>query len=82
VRDQEIALTPIEYNMLLFLAQRAGQILLAEQIYAAIWGPMAEANPQSVKWYVWSLRQKIEPIPETPRFILTERGRGYRFSPL
>jgi len=78
---KEVPLSPIEYNLLLFMAQRAGQILSIETLYNAIWGYTAETGPQAVKWYIWRLRQKIEADPQNPRFILTERGKGYRFSP-
>ncbi len=80
-RGQEVSLSPIEYNLLLFMAERAGRILPVPLLFDAIWGSMAETGPQSVKWYVWRLRQKIEADPRNPRFILTERGKGYRFSP-
>ena len=79
---QEVPLSPIEYNLLLFMAERAGHILPVPLLYDAIWGSYADASSESVKWYVWRLRQKIEVKPRSPRFILTERGRGYRFSPL
>jgi two-component system KDP operon response regulator KdpE len=78
---EEVQLSPIEYNMLVFLAAHAGQILPAGVLYDAIWGTAADARLDSVKWYVWSLRQKLEADPKHPRFILTERGKGYRFSP-
>jgi two-component system KDP operon response regulator KdpE len=77
---QQVSLSPIEYNLLLFMAERAGRILTAQLIFDTIWTPWAEAQPQSVKWYIWRLRQKIEATPQHPRFILTERGKGYRFS--
>jgi two-component system KDP operon response regulator KdpE len=80
-QGQEVLLSPIEYNLLLFMAERAGRILPVRLLFDAVWGPCAETGRQSVKWYVWRLRQKIEPIPNKPRFILTERGKGYRFSP-
>jgi len=77
---QEVPLSPIEYNLLLFMAERAGRILTAQVIFDTIWTPWADAQPQSVKWYIWRLRRKIEDNPQHPRFILTERGKGYRFS--
>ena len=52
-----------------------------ESLFNAIWGSAAETGSQSVKWYIWSLRRKVETDPRHPRFILTERGKGYRFSP-
>jgi two-component system KDP operon response regulator KdpE len=77
----EVQLSPIEYNLLLFMAERAGHILPTETLYNTIWGSSADAGSQGVKWYIWRLRQKIEDDPQEPRFILTERGKGYRFSP-
>ena len=82
VRGREVALSPIEHNLLLYLAERAGRILPAELLFNAIWGPQAEAGPRSVKWYIWRLRRKIEADPKNPHFIITEPGKGYRFSPL
>ncbi len=76
-----VSLSPIEYNLLLFMAERAGRILPTQLLFDTIWGPMAETGTQSVKWYIWRLRQKIEADPRKPQFILTERGKGYRFSP-
>ena len=81
VRGQEIALSPTEYNLLLFMAERAGRILPAQLIFDAIWTPWSDTQPQGVKWYIWHLRQKIEADSKHPRFILTEPGKGYRFSP-
>ena len=78
---KEVPLSPIEYNLLLFMAERAGHILPTGLLYNTIWGSSAEAGSQGVKWYIWRLRQKIEDDPREPRFILTERSKGYRFSP-
>jgi two-component system KDP operon response regulator KdpE len=80
VHGHQVTLSPTEYDMLLFMAERAGRILPPHLIFDAVWAPWADARPQSVKWYVWRLRQKIEANPHQPRFILTERGKGYRFS--
>jgi two-component system KDP operon response regulator KdpE len=81
VDGTEVTLSPLEYNLLLFMAERAGRILPNELLFDTIWGSTADTNPKGLKWYVWRLRQKIEPDPQNPRFILTERGKGYRFSP-
>ena len=80
VCGQEVSLSPIEYNLLLFMAERAGRILPAQLIFDAIWAPWSDTQPQCVKWYIWRLRQKIEANPKQPHFILTEQGKGYRFS--
>jgi two-component system KDP operon response regulator KdpE len=79
-QDQEVSLSPIEYNLLLYMAKRAGRILPTQLIFDAIWGTAPDTGPDNVKWYIWQLRQKIEEDPSNPHFILTERGKGYRFS--
>lgn len=81
LRGKEVPLSPIEYGLLLFLAERAGHILSPEAIHQAIWGPDSSSDIKQVKWYICRLRQKIEENPDQPRFIRTERGRGYFFSP-
>jgi len=78
---KEVLLSPIEYNLLVFLAERAGRIVATQLLSDTIWGSGASVGSQGVKWYIWSLRQKIEADSQEPRFILTERGKGYRFSP-
>lgn len=75
-----VDLTPKEYDLLLFMAQSAGRILPSVTIFENVWSYKAEASLKSVKWYVWRLRNKIEKDPRDPRFIVTERGIGYRFA--
>lgn len=81
LRGEEISLSPLEYNLLLFLAERAGHVLSPETIHQAIWGANSEADLRQVKWYIWRLRQKIEADPPNPQFICTDRSRGYYFAP-
>lgn len=81
VHDQEVSLSPTEYNLLLYFAKRAGRIIPPKLLHEAIWGPTPDAELDNVKWYIWRLRQKIEDDPPNPSIILTERGKGYRFSP-
>jgi two-component system KDP operon response regulator KdpE len=79
VRSKALELTPTEYDLLLFMAKRAGRILSTDVIFDNVWPYDADASPDSVKWYIWRLRNKIESDPRNPRYILTERGIGYRF---
>ncbi len=81
VAEQPVDLTPREYELLLFMAHRAGRILSTELIFENVWSYDTEANIEGVKWYVWRLRKKIETNPGKPQFIVTERGIGYRFLP-
>jgi two-component system response regulator MtrA len=76
-----VDLTRTEFDLLLFMAYRPGRILTTETIFENVWSYDAEANIESVKWYVWRLRKKIERDSGNPQHIITERGVGYRFVP-
>lgn len=82
VHSKAVELTPTEYDLLLFMAKRAGRILSTEVIFDNVWPYDADTGSESVKWYIWRLRNKIEEDPRHPRYILTERGIGYRFATL
>ena len=77
--DEEIRLTPKEFDLLLFLAQHAGRVLTHKAILKAIWGPHAVDQPEHLRVLIGSLRKKIETDPARPRFIVTEPWVGYRF---
>jgi DNA-binding response OmpR family regulator len=79
---QEVKLTPIEFELLLYLARNAGRLLPHRTIFEAVWAYETRSSRSSVKWYVHRLRSKIEKDPRAPRFIVTERSLGYRFMPL
>jgi DNA-binding response OmpR family regulator len=80
VDGEQIHLTPTETQLLIFLAKHSGQVLSLETIYNGVWPYDSEADPKTVRWYIWRLRQNIEPDPSSPQFILTETGIGYRFT--
>lgn len=79
VRGETVHLTPIEYKLLFFLVERAGRSVSTDAVFDGVWPYDTDAGPDSVKWYIWRLRQKIEIDPYNPRYILTEHGFGYRF---
>jgi two-component system KDP operon response regulator KdpE len=79
VRGQAVHLTPTEYELLLFMAERAGRILFTNAILSEVWPDDPEVSPDSLKQHIYSLRNKIENDPHHPRYILTEYGIGYRF---
>lgn len=81
VDGETIDLTRTEFDLLLFMAYRPGRILTTEIIFENVWSYDADANLESVKWYVWRLRKKIEKDSSNPQYIITERGVGYRFVP-
>lgn len=77
---ERVQLTGTEQRLLFYLAENAGRVLTNEQILEAIWGAEYVNEVDYVKLYVWRLRQKIEEDTHQPRYILTERGIGYRFA--
>ena len=81
VRGQKVALSPTEFRLLSCLIENRGWIVTHEELLRKVWGPNYFGDRTYVKLYVRYLRQKIEREPSNPRWILTERGVGYRFSP-
>jgi two-component system, OmpR family, KDP operon response regulator KdpE len=75
--DQEIRLTPTEYKLLYELASHAGKVLLHSDLLARVWGPEYRDEVDYLWTYVRYLRNKIEPDPAHPRYILSEPGVGY-----
>jgi two-component system, OmpR family, KDP operon response regulator KdpE len=74
----EIHLTPLEYRVLDCLARQAGMIVTANQLIKEVWGPDRLGDTRSLRVCLKNLRQKVEPNPSQPRFIVTETGLGYR----
>lgn len=77
--DQEIHLTPTEYDLLKLLATNAGKVLTHTMILRAVWGGGYESDTQTLRVFIGQLRRKLNDDPTNPRFILTEPGIGYRF---
>ena len=76
----EIRLTPKEFELLVFMAQRPGRVLTHRALLRAIWGPHSVDQPQSLRVLVGTLRRKIERDPAAPVYIVTEPWVGYRFA--
>ncbi len=74
-----IKLRPTEYRLLYHLVKNAGWVMTYDQILAKVWGYEYRDEPHYVRLYVNYLRQKLEKDPANPKYILTERGVGYRF---
>ena len=79
VDGKEIKLRPTEYRLLYHLVINAGTTLTHEVILSKVWGYEYRDESQYVRLYITYLRQKIEPNPSEPKYILTERGVGYSF---
>lgn len=78
VDGREVKLTPKEYDLLHALVIHAGKVLTHQQLLREVWGPAYVNQPHYLRVYIGQLRQKIEPDPAQPRYILTEPGVGYR----
>ena len=79
VNGERIKLRPTEYRLLYHLVQNAGRIVPRETLMARVWGPEYRDEHQLLRVYITYLRQKIEPDPAHPRYIMNEPGVGYSF---
>ena len=78
VNDQTVKLTPIEFRLLSSLVKHAGAVVSHRQLLQEVWGDEHLADIRQLKVYVHYLRQKLEDDPANPRYIVSERGTGYR----
>ena len=74
-----VKLRPTEYKLLFHLVQNAGWVLSHDQLLTNVWGYEYRDEPHYVRLYINYLRQKLEKDAANPKYILTERGVGYRF---
>jgi DNA-binding response OmpR family regulator len=79
VDGELIKLRPTEYRLLYHLVKNAGWVLTHDQVLTKVWGYEYRDEPHYVRLYINYLRKKIEVDPANPKYILTERGVGYRF---
>jgi len=79
VEGKKVDLRPTEYRLLYHLVQNAGWVNTHEQLLSKVWGFEYQDEPHYVRLYVNYLRKKLEEDPSNPKYILTERGVGYRF---
>jgi two-component system KDP operon response regulator KdpE len=78
---QSVHLTPTEYRLLEILAQHIGFVVTHQQMLRYVWGPASVEQTQYLRVYLKQLRQKLEPEPNRPQWLLTETGVGYRLAP-
>ena len=79
VDNELVQLRPTEYRLLYHLVQNAGWVITHEQLLTKVWGYEYRDEPHYVRLYINYLRKKLEEDPANPKYILTERGVGYRF---
>lgn len=75
---QELHLTPIEFKLLCLLCRNVGKVLTHTFITQNIWGQSWDSNMASLRVFMANLRKKLEPTPDSPQYIQTHIGVGYR----
>ncbi len=80
LRGESVNLTAKEFELLRFLARNKGRVLTREQIYRQVWDDSYLHDDNTVMVHISRLREKIEPNPASPRYLVTVRGLGYRFT--
>ncbi len=76
---QEIHLTPIEYDLLRYMALNSGRVLTHRQLLTRVWGAEYAEDTRTLRVHIVHLREKLEEDPTSPRYIHTEPRVGYRF---
>jgi DNA-binding response OmpR family regulator len=77
--DRELTLTSTEFNLLEFFLSHPGRAYSREQLLESVWGEQRYVTPRTVDVHIRRLREQIEEQPESPRYLTTVRGFGYRF---
>jgi two-component system response regulator RegX3 len=80
VRQQVVAFTPKEFELLEVLLSRKGRLLTREFLINEVWGPDYFGDTKTLDVHVKRIRQKIEDDPHHPKHLLTVRGLGYKFA--
>jgi DNA-binding response OmpR family regulator len=80
MRGKEVLLTPIEYRILAYLAQNAGRVVTQDMLLEHVWGSEYIGESHMLQVNVNRLRRKLEPEPNSPRYLLTKVGVGYLLS--
>ncbi len=80
IEGRPVNLTPTEFSLLEYLMQNTGKVLPHRAILQNVWGPEYGQEAEYLRVYIGRLRQKIEPDPNNPRYLRTERGVGYSFN--
>ena len=80
VDGEPVALTPIEYNILLLLMKNPGRVFSTSQIYELVWNDPSLGSENTVAVHIRHLREKLEAEPGAPQFLRTVRGIGYKLT--
>jgi DNA-binding response OmpR family regulator len=82
VAGQPLELTPLEFDLLHALAEKAGRVLSVDDLLDRVWGEEYVGQPQVVYVHIHWLRERLEQDPQNPRRIVTVRGVGYKLEPV
>ena len=80
-RTETVRLTPTEWTILEVLLRNPDRLVTRQVLLTQVWGPQYTSDTGYLRLYLAQLRKKLEPEPSRPRYLLTEPGMGYRFSP-
>ena len=80
VNGERVRLTPMEFRLFVLLVENVGRVLTHRQLLEKVWGWEYTNDIDYVRIYISHLRQKIEPTPALPKYIITEPGVGYYFA--
>lgn len=81
VDDNEILLSPKEFDLLVVLAKQPHRVFYIEELYRYIWGSDSLGDARTIIVHISNLRRKIEQNEANPKYIITVRGKGYKFNP-
>lgn len=79
IDSKEVHLTPKEYELLRYMSMNVNRVLTHRQLLSKVWGPEYAEDTHTLRVHIANLRNKIEKIPERPKFVQTEPRIGYRF---
>lgn len=77
---EDVRLTPNEFKIVALLGKHAGRVMTYQTMMRELWGPSAGMDNKILHVHMASIRRKIEPNPNEPRYIFTEVGVGYRMA--
>jgi DNA-binding response OmpR family regulator len=79
LRGDPVELTYVEFEILAVLARAPGRVFTRDMLLERVWGDSSYRDPRTIDVHIRHLREKIEPDPKNPEYLLTVRGVGYRF---
>jgi len=81
IDGREVRLTPKEFDLFVYLAQRPNRVIPHASLLEAVWGEASQEQPEYLRVFMGQLRKKLEPDPANPKYLVTEPWVGYRFNP-